>query len=356
MGYIVRLSFSREGNSGLHSTPSNYRPIIQVFYGRVGTWKSSHFYTRRVLVGLLWEAISNQAVLVPGKKYSKIRKHDFVWQVVLRTLRGDHPINALVADSHDGFKSLILPGWFMCIHAPGPLSFVCLLIRPRPGTYCHSPLLHRFGFVLSSGCSALGLPAGKRLVVWVGFVPSSPRSDRSDTHTPDPPLLTARVVRAFLRFLHLLPRFGSRNLFWVFPPMLSWLRAGSSISSGPLGACQRTWILRPPLWPLGWFWCGVRRHGGIGSIPGLVGSACSHCNCVFLLPDWVLLSRVGFLCGGGYARWHLGCGSDYFFGMCGVALSRHDECSVDLASWVIVNGRQLGYWVGCLSFFFPPNG
>jgi len=127
----------------------------------------------------------------------------------------------------------------MCIHAPGPLSFVCLLIRPRPGTYCHSSLLCRFGFVLSSRCSALGLPAGKQLVVWVGFVPSSPRSDRSDTHTPDPPPLTVRLVRAFLRFWHFLPRFGSRNSFCVFPSTLSWPRAGSLISSGPLGACQR---------------------------------------------------------------------------------------------------------------------
>ena len=32
----------------------------------------------------------------------------------------------------------------------------------------------------------------------------------------------------------------------------------------------------------------MRGHGGIGSIPGLVGGACSHCNCVFLLPDRVL--------------------------------------------------------------------
>jgi len=114
--------------------------------------------------------------------------------------RGVHPINALVADSHDGFKSLFLPGWFMCIHALGSLSFVCLLIRPRPGTYCHSTLPCRFGFVLLTRCSALGLPAGKRLVVWVGLGPSSPRSDRSDTHTPDPPSLTVRLVRTFLRF------------------------------------------------------------------------------------------------------------------------------------------------------------
>jgi len=75
----------------------------------------------------------------------------------------------------------------MYIHAPGPLSLVCLLIRPRPGTYCHSPLLCRFGFILLWRCSVLGLQAGKPLVLCVGFVPSSPQSDRSDMHTPDPP-------------------------------------------------------------------------------------------------------------------------------------------------------------------------
>jgi len=136
------------------------------------------------------------------------------------------------------------------------------------------------------------------------FLPSSPRSDRSDTHTPDPPSLTVRLVRAFLRFWHFSPHLGSRNLFCVFPSTLSWLRAGSSISSGPLGACLRPRISRPPLWPLGWFWCGVWRHGEIGSIPGLVGGACSHCNCVFLLPDWVLLpgwvSSVGEGTRGGF--------------------------------------------------------
>jgi len=125
--------------------------------------------------------------------------HDFLSWRSRGCVQGGSPNQRPCCCSHDGFKSLFLPGWFMCIHAPGSLSFVCLLIRPRPGTYCHSPLLCRFGFVLLTHCSALGLPAGKRLVVWVGFGPSSPRSDRSDTHTPDPPSLTARLVRAFLR-------------------------------------------------------------------------------------------------------------------------------------------------------------
>jgi len=106
----------------------------------------------------------------------------------------------------------------MCIHAPGPLSFVCLLIRPRPGTYCHSPLPCRIGFILLSRCSALCLPAGKQLVVWVGFVPSSPRSDHSDTHTPDPPLLTVRLVRAFLRFWHFSPALVDATCFACFLP------------------------------------------------------------------------------------------------------------------------------------------
>jgi len=52
---------------------------------------------------------------------------------------------------------------------------------------------------------------------------------------------------------------------------------------------------------------------------------------------------VGFFCGGGYAGWLLGRGSDYFFGMCGVAVSCHDKCTVGLVSGVFVNGRQLGF-------------
>jgi len=95
--------------------------------------------------------------------------HDFLSWRSRGGVQGGSPNQRPCCCSHDGFKSLSLPGWFMCIHAPGSLSFVCLLIRPRPGTYCHSTLLYHFGFVLLSRCSALGLPAGIRLVVWVGF-------------------------------------------------------------------------------------------------------------------------------------------------------------------------------------------
>jgi len=62
-----------------------------------------------------------------------------------------------------------------------------------------------------------------------------------------------------------------------------------------------------------WDWFDPRSGGG----------ACSHCDCVFLLPVCVLLSRVGFLCGSWYARWLLGCGSDYCVGLCGVTVSRY---------------------------------
>jgi len=68
----------------------------------------------------------------------------------------------------------------------------------------------------------------------------------------------------------------------------------------------------PSTLAFGLIWCSVRRHGRIGSIAGLVRGACSHYNCVFLLPDQVLLSRVGFLCRGWYARWLLGCSSNCF--------------------------------------------
>jgi len=226
--------------------------------------------------------------------------------------RGVHPINALVADSHDGFKSLFLPGWFMCIHVPGSLSFVCLLIRPRPGTYCHPTLLCRFGFVLSSRCSALGLPAGIQLVVWVGFVPSSPRSDCSDTHTLNPPMLTVRLVRAFLRFWHFLPRFCSRSLFVrvSFHTLLASCRVVDFL--WPSRDMPETPNFAPSTLASGLIlvWCAAARWDWFDSRSG--GSACSHCNCVFLLPDWVLLSRAVFLCGGGYARWPFGCGSDCF--------------------------------------------
>jgi len=139
------------------------------------------------------------------------------------------------------------------------------------------------------------------------FLPSSPRSDRSDTHTPDP---------CCLRFTWIVPScdFGilSPTLWFtppvfgrVFPSPLSWLRAGPSIFPGPLGARQGPRIFTPRLHFFGFVGVGVRLTGGIGSIPGVVWGACSHCNCVFLLPLWGLFSREGFLCGGWYARWLL---------------------------------------------------
>ena len=219
---------------------------------------------------------------------------------------------------HDGFNSLFLPGWFMCIHAPGSLPFVCLLIRPRPGTYCHSTLPCCFGFALSSRCSALGLPAGKRWVVWVGFGPSSPRSDRSDTHTPDPPSLGSRLPAV----LASLPRFGSLDLFVCF---LHALLASCRVLDFPWPprGMPGTPNFAPSTLALGLVlvWCAAARWDWFD--PGSGGGACSHGNCVFLLPDRVLLSRVDFLCGGRCARWLLGCGSDYSFDLCGVAVSRH---------------------------------
>jgi len=61
------------------------------------------------------------------------------------------------------------------------------------------------------------------------------------------------------------------------------------------------------------FGCQVRQtHRTHRTLVILFADACSHCNCLFLLPDSILLSQVGFLCGGGCTRWLLGCGSDCF--------------------------------------------
>jgi len=207
--------------------------------------------------------------------------------------RGVHPINALVADSHDGFKSLFLPGWFMCIHAPGSLSFVCLLIRPRPGTYCRSSLPCRFGFVLLTRCSALGLPAGKRLVVWVGFGPSSPRSDRSDTHTPDPPSLTVRLVRAFLRFLHPLPRFGSRNLCACFLPRSPGFVPGPRFPLAPSGHARdpEFHASHSGLWAGFGVVCGgtvgLARSPVLRGAHAAIATVSSSCPIGFSFPGWV---------------------------------------------------------------------
>jgi len=213
---------------------------------------------------------------------------------VLAGPQGGSPNQTPLLLSHDGFKSLFLPGWFMCIHAPGSLSFVCLLIRHRPGTYCRPRCL---AALVWSPCWFFGdRSAGWETVGRMGWlVPSSPRSDRSDTHTLDPLSLTARSILAFLRLWHLFFPAWVPAARGAFPPPFSWLRAGLSNFLAPSGHARDPEFHALLLGPCGKFWCGVRRHGGIGSISGLAGGACSHCNCVFLLPDWVLPFPGGFL-------------------------------------------------------------
>jgi len=225
--------------------------------------------------------------------------------------------------------------WVVHVYSCPGLAFFCLPIDTAPTWHLlPHPVVFRFGFVLLSRRSALGLLAGTRLVVWEGFSRLSSERPFGHAHAR-PPVAYGSLGSCLPAILaYCLQRFGSLRLFSgrVFPSPLSWLRAGLSIFSGPLGACQGPRIFTPRLHFFGFVGVGVRRTGGIGSIPGVVWGACSHCNCVFLLPLWVLFSREGFLCGGGCARWLSGCGSDYFFGMCGVAVSRHDKCSVGLVS------------------------
>jgi len=174
---------------------------------------------------------------------------------------------------------------------PGP-AFFCLPIDTAPTWHLlPPPVAFRFGFVLLSHRSALGLLAGTRLVVWDGFfLPLLGATVRTRT----------RRTPCCLRFTWFAPScdFGilSPTLWFTLPAF------GASVSFPALLASR--WAL-DFLWPprgmpetlnfmpstlaLGLIlvWCAAARWDWFDPRSG--GGACSHCNCVFLLPDRVLL-------------------------------------------------------------------
>jgi len=135
---------------------------------------------------------------------------------------------------------------------PGP-AFFCLPIDTAPTWHLLPlpvalPLWFR-SFVALFGPGSAGWETVSRMG-WFLCFPLVGATVRTRTRLISPCLRFAWFAPS-CGFGIFLPRFGSRNLFCVLPSTLSWLRAGSSISSGPLGPCQRPRISRPPLWPLG---------------------------------------------------------------------------------------------------------
>jgi len=126
--------------------------------------------------------------------------------------------------------------WVVHVYSCPGLALFCLPIDTAPTWHLlplpvASPLWFR-SLVGLFGPGSAGWDTVGRMG-W--FLPSSPRSDRSDTHTPDPPSLTVRLVRAFLRFWHLLPRFGSRDLIVCFLPRSPGFVPGPRFRLAPSG-------------------------------------------------------------------------------------------------------------------------
>jgi len=199
---------------------------------------------------------------------------------------------------------------------PG-LAFFCLPIDTAPTWHLLPPPLPCcFGLAFLSVCSAFGLPAGTRLVVWVGsFLPLLGATVRTRTRRTPFRLRLARFV----------PSCG----FGIFSP--AWVPAarGGSLPRSPgfvLGSrflwpprgMPETLNFTPSLLALVAYF-GVVCGGTVGLVRSLVGpgahAAIATVSSSFLIGFF--LSRVGFFCGGGCARWLSGCGSGYFFGCVG---------------------------------------
>ena len=209
----------------------------------------------------------------------------------------------------------------MCIHAPGSLSFVCLLIRPRPGTYGRSRcdvalasfLVTPFGFV-SAGWDTVGRMGGP------SYLPSERPFGHAHAGSPVAYGLLDSCLPA--NFGIYTPPLWFTLCFTCFLPRSPGFVLGPRFSQVPSGHAWDPENARPPLWPLGWF--GVVCGGTVGLVRSLVRWGRMQPLQLCLPP-----SRLGSPFLGGFLMWWrvrevaFGCGSDYFFGLCGVAVSRY---------------------------------
>ena len=186
---------------------------------------------------------------------------------------------------------------------PG-LAFFCSPIDTAPTWHLlPPPLPHCFGLAFLSVCSAFGLPAGTRLVVWVGlFLPLLGATVRTRTRRIPFRLRLARFVPS-CGFGIFLPRLGSGRSWRVPSPRSPGFALGSRFSLAPPGHARD-----PEISPS--FLALVANSGVVcGGTVGLVRSpvvrgayaAIATVSSSFLIGFF--LSRVGFFCGGVFARW-----------------------------------------------------
>jgi len=247
--------------------------------------------------------------------------------------------------------------WVVHVYSCPGLAFFCLPIDTAPTWHLLPPPLPRcFGLAFLSVCSASGLPAGTRLVVWVGlFLPLLGATVRTRTRRIPFRLRLARFMPS-CGFGIFSPPLGFRPLVARSLPRSPGFVLGSRFLWPPRGMPETPNFMPSSLALVAYF--GVVCGGMVGLVrsPVVRGAhaAIATVSSSFLIGFF--LSRVGFFCGGGCARWLSGCGSDYFFGCVGwlypVMLSAELGMVVSRPSWfscvghVIVSLRGLVF--GCL--------